>query len=329
MEKHQLIIPPSDKHPFDLKTITTLTLGQDFRWRELGDGWYSVVLDGNLIHMRQNGCVVEYMTDSGANLDDLLHSYFRLDDCIDAIYDRISSQCDTVAQLVEKYPSQRILRQPDRWECMVAYICSAPNSVENIIKSVESIACSIGKPLELNGETRHAFPTPEMVLAAGVGPLEELRLGLDRHSKIIAAAKRVVAGELDLHSLAKPEVCYAETKRQLRKCYGVGPKVASCICLFALDKMEAFPIDRHIRNALQGCGRSSPRNLFDRNIGEQEALQGCGCSPPPSSETAIVKWAQERFGKHAGYANQLLFKGAWDESKQPRRKRKGSNPQLL
>ena len=312
MEKHQLIIQ-SDKHPFDLKTIANL--GQDFRWRELGDGRYSVVLDGNLIHMRQNDRGVEYITDSNSNVNDLLHLYFRLDDDIDAIYDYISSQCDTVARLVEKYPSHRILRQPDRWECMVAYICSAPNSVKNIIKSVESIACSIGKPLELNGETRHAFPTPEMVLVAGVGPLEELRLGLDRHSKIIAAAKRVVAGELDLHSLAKPDVCYAEAKRQLmQKCSashkvanGIADKVANCIALFSLDKMEAFPVDRHIQNAVQECG----------------------CSPPPPcSEKAIVKWAQERFGKRAGYANQLLFKGAWDESKQSRRKRKGSNSQL-
>lgn len=312
MEKHQLIIPPSDKHPFDLKTITTLTLGQDFRWRELGDGRYSVVLDGNLIHMRQNDRGIEYMTDSGANLNELLHSYFRLDDDIDAIYDRISSQCDTVAQLVEKYPSQRILRQPDRWECMVAYICSANKRIQDISKTVESIACRIGKPLDLNGETRHAFPTPEMVFAAGEGPLKEVWSGFKSiPRRIIAAAKRVVAGELDLHSLAKPDVCYAEAKRQLRKCYGIDHKVADCICLFALDKMEAFPVDTHVR----------------------KALQRCGCSPPPpNSKTAVVatvKWAHERFDKRAGYANQLLFKGAWDESKQSRRKEKGSNPQLL
>ena len=315
MKKHQLCIPKNDNHPFDLKTITTL--GQDFRWRELGDGRYSVVLDGNLIHMRQNDRGVEYESDSGANLNELLYSYFRLDDDIDAIYDYISSRCERVGELAREYRSHRILRQPDRWECMVAYICSAPNSVKNIIKSVESIACSIGKPLELNGETRHAFPTPEMVLAAGVGPLEELRLGLYRHSKIIAAAKRVVAGELDLHSLAKPDVCYEKAKRQLRNCCGIDHKVANCIALFSLDKMEAFPVDRHVHKALQEC-RCSPR--------------------PPSSKTAIaetVKWAHERFGKRAGYANQLLFKGAWDEyqksrdnSKQSRRKEKGSNPQL-
>ncbi len=319
MKKHQLYIPQNDKHPFGLKTITTLTLGQDFRWRELGDGWYSVVLDGNLIHMRQNDRGVEYMTDSNSNVNDLLHSYFRLDDDIDAIYDYISSQCDTVAQLVKKYPSHRILRQPDRWECMVAYICSANKKIQDISKTVESIACSIGKPLELNGETRHAFPTPEMVLVAGVGPLEELRLGLDRHCKIIEAAERVVAGELDLHSLAKPDVCYAEAKSQLMQkrgarrkvANGIGDKVADCIALFSLDKMEAFPVDTHVHKALQEC-RCSPR--------------------PPSSKTAVVatvKWAHKRFGKRAGYANQLLFKGAWDEYQQSRRKRKGSNPQLL
>lgn len=308
MKKHQLCIPKNDNHPFNLKTITTTTLGQDFRWRELGDGRYSVVLDGNLIHMRQNDRGVEYESDSGADLNDLLYSYFRLDDDMDDIYEDISRRCDTVAQLVEKYPSHRILRQPDRWECMVAYICSANKKIQDISRNVESIACRIGKPLELNGETRHAFPTPEMVLVAGVGPLEELRLGLDRHSKIIEAAERVVKGELNLCGLSKPEVSYAEAKRRLKNCRGVGDKIASCICLFALDKMEAFPLDRHIQNALKRC-RCSP--------------------PPPKSETAIVKWAQERFCKRAGYANQLLFMGAWDESQKSLRKRKGSNSQLL
>ena len=314
MEKHQLIIQ-SDKHPFDLKTIANL--GQDFRWRELGDGRYSVVLDGNLIHMRQNDRGVEYITDSNSNVNDLLHLYFRLDDDMDDIYEDISRRCDTVAHLVEKYPSHRILRQPDRWECMVAYICSANKKIQDISKTVESIACRIGKPLELNGETRHTFPTPEMVLAAGEGPLKEVWSGFKSiPRRIIAAAERIHNDKLYLCELAEPDVPYEEAKRQLmQKCSarhkvanGIADKIADCICLFALDKMEAFPVDTHV----------------------QEALKRCRCSPPPpKSKTAIVKWAQERFCKRAGYANQLLFKGAWDESKQSRRKEKGSNPKLL
>ena len=294
MKKQQLVIDPNDKHPFDLAEITTL--GQDFRWRKLRGGWYSVVLDGNLIHMRQNDRGVEYMTDSDRDLNGLLCSYFRLDDDIDFIYDYISSRCDKVAQLVEKYPSHRILRQPDPWECMVAYICSAPNSVEGIRKSVESIACRIGKPLELNGETRHTFPPPEMVLAEkGRRQLEQLNLGLDRHSKIIAAAA-LVEVKLNLRHLANTDVSYDDAKRQLRNFRGIDHKVASCICLFTLDKMEAFPVDRHIKKAVQHC--SPP--------------------PPSSSYAAIVKWAQGRFGEYAGYANQLLFMGAWDESQKSR-----------
>lgn len=306
MTMRRLPIDQSTKYPFCLNTCAEAA--QDFRWRKLGSGWYSTVLNGNLIHMRQNDDGVEYESNSDANLNGLLHSYFRLDDDIDSIYADISSRCKKINQLVKECPSLRIMRQPDPWECMVAYICSAPNSVEGISKSVESIACRIGKPLELNGETRHAFPTPEMVLAEkGRKQLEQLNLGLDRHSKIIAAAA-LVEVKLNLRHLANTDVSYDDAKRQLRNFCGIDHKVASCICLFTLDKMESFPVDRHIRNALQGCG----------------------CSPPaPSSQTAIMKWAHGRFGEYAGYANQLLFKGAWDESQKSRKKAKGSNPHLL
>lgn len=304
MTIRQLRIENSNKHPFCLDSCAESA--QDFRWCKLGDGWYSVVLDGNLIHIRQNDDGVEYESDSDADLDRLLHSYFRLDDDMDDIYEDISRRCDTVAHLVEKYPSHRILRQPDRWECMVAYICSANKKISDISKTVESIACRIGKPLELNGETRHAFPTPEMVFAAGEGPLKEVWSGFKSiPRRIIAAAERIHNDKLDLCELAEPDVPYEVAKRQLmQKCSasrkvanGIADKIADCICLFALDKMEAFPVDRHIQNAVQEC-RCSPR--------------------PPSSKTAIVKWAHERFDKRAGYANQLLFKGAWDESQKSR-----------
>ena len=99
----------------------------------------------------------------------------------------------------------------------------------------------------MDGEARHIFPAPEVVLKAGLGPLEELNLGLQRHDKIIAAAERIRDGKLDLCYLAQPQVSYAEAKRRLMGCHGIGDKVADCIALFALDKMEAFPIDRWVK----------------------------------------------------------------------------------
>ena len=46
------------------------------------------------------------------------------------------------------------------------------------------------------------------------------------------------------------KMTYKNAKQELLKLYGVGEKVADCICLFALHKLEAFPVDTHIRQAL-------------------------------------------------------------------------------
>ena len=224
---------------FDLDAILDGT--QDFRWRAWRDDWYSGVLGGNLIHIRQINRGVEYRADS--DLDALLISYFRLDDDIDAIHADIACRDDKVATLVKKYPYLRILRQPDPWECTVSYICSANNNVARISKIVEKIAEAFGRQIDLDGEVRHTFPTPDMVIKAGMGPLTELKLGLNRHFKIIAAAERIRAGKLDLCYLAQPHVSYSEAKRGLMGCYGIGHKIAACIALFGLDKVEAFPAD--------------------------------------------------------------------------------------
>ena len=78
--KRRLIID----QPLDLDAVLDGT--QDYRWRELADGWRSGVLDENLVHIRQNDRGVEYRAHT--DLDALLRSYFRLDDDTDAIYRR-------------------------------------------------------------------------------------------------------------------------------------------------------------------------------------------------------------------------------------------------
>ena len=73
-------------------------------------------------------------------------------------------------------------------------------------------------------------------------------------------------------------------------CYGIGDKVADCIALFALDKMNAFPVDRWVERAMAG--------YFP-------------CRQQPTGDE-LVMWAQDYFGEYAGYANQLLFHGQWE-----------------
>ena len=268
--------------PFDLDTILDGT--QDFRWRRWKDDWHSGVLRGHLIHMRQVKGGLEYR--ARLDLDEMLVSYFRLDEDMATIRADLSDRDAKLARLMEQYPYLRVLRQPDPWECLVAYLCSANNNVVRISAMVESVAEKLGDEVELEGETRHAFPTPRQMLAAGAEPLDALKLGLGRPAKVIEAAERISDGTLDLDDLAQPEVSYAEAKRRLRGCRGIGDKIADCIALFALDKMEAFPGDRWIARAVA-------RHYFP------------GRQPPSGHHLAM--WAQDRFGEYAGYASQLLF----------------------
>lgn len=279
-------LPKSTRHPFNLYEVLDGT--QDFRWKKLDSEWYSGVLAGKIIHLRQTPDALEYR--SHINIDSLLTSYFRLDENMDSLFAAVSSLDSKIASLAQAYPYFRLLRQPDPWECTVAYICSATNSVQRIKKKVEEIALMLGEEVELNGEIRHKFPPPERILEVGPKELEYLRLGLSRHKKIFWAAQRVIGNELDLQRMADVDTEYIEAKNELMKLEGVGDKISDCIALFSLDKPEAFPVDRNIKNAI---------------------MVRYGSSGAPKTPRALVKWGQQRFGVYAGYVSQLLFQSQW------------------
>lgn len=273
-------------HPFNLQK--TLEGRQDFRWRKLPDGGYSGVLDNTLIHIRQSDERLLYDATPDADLTGLLTSYFRLDDDLDASYAEISARDEHVAALIQKYPGVRLMRQPDPWECLVSYICSARATPPRIAQRVETIATQLGRPITLDGETRHAFPDPQAFLDAGPDRLAQMTLGFDHVPRgITEAAQRILDGRLDLHRLAQPDITYGETISQLTDLYCVGPKIANCVALFALDKTEAFPVDSRVRNTV--------KRLYP-------SLQH-------STDDEIITWAQDLFGPQAGYANQFLYMG--------------------
>ena len=70
-----------------------------------------------------------------------------------------------------------------------------------------------------------------------------------RSKYVVRAARSVLSGEIDLERIS--QMPYGKAREELLKLYGVGEKVADCICLFALHHLEAFPVDTHIRQAME------------------------------------------------------------------------------
>ena len=272
--------------PFDL--AASLESGQSHRWDYPGegdDGWYTGMIHGDLVRIRQTPHSVEFRSapTPEPEMPPRLADYFRLDDDIEAIYSDIRRD-ERVAEMVERYPGMRVLRI-EPWECLVSFICSANNNIQRIHNNMETISAAFGSPVSLDGYTRYTFPTPVDLVEAGEMELRRLGLGF-RAPYVYKAALAVLERRLDLGELAR--ISYPEAKDKLMDCPGIGPKIADCIAVFSLEKLEAFPIDVWVRRALGEWyfpGQKIPK------------------------DSVLLEWAQEYFGRYCGYSQQYLFHG--------------------
>ena len=314
--------------------------GQAHRWRREGD-WYSGVLRGVLVLIRQHGEAIEFLSDpyDPQAMIPGIRDHLRLDDDLKAIQAELTADPNVAAQ-VERYPGLRVLRQ-EPWECLIAYICSANSNIETIHRNMERLSNEFGEPLTLPNPvspspsiervasntpsrpelaegrervgvrvqepeaetiTRHTFPKPVDLAEAGEAELRRLKLGF-RAPYVHQAAIAVAEKRLDLdHLVAAP---YQEAKAELMALKGIGDKIADCIALMSLEKMQAFPIDVWVRRALADWyfpGQKTPTNRV------------------------LLEWAQGYFGRHAGYANQYLFHGRRLRDRKPANREAQSLP---
>lgn len=105
-----------------------------------------------------------------------------------------------------------------------------------------------GSPLgEVGGVTYYAFPP--LVALGGTKVETTLReLGFGYRAGYVQRSAQIITEELGgetwLQSLRT--VPYGVARSELQRLPGVGPKVADCVCLMGLDKLEAVPVDTHV-----------------------------------------------------------------------------------
>ena len=178
----------------------------------------------------------------------------------------------------------RLLRQ-EPWETLISFIISSNNNIKRIRSCIENLCRTSGREIQ-PGCGYYTFPGPEALAQTTLTVLREgCNLGY-RHNYVADTAREVFESPhllLDIAALS-----YPDARKRLMKLPGVGPKVADCILLYSMGKLEAFPIDTWIRKIIQD-------NYFN---GEKVSL------------SKMRTFARQRFGPFAGYAQLYLFQCA-------------------
>ncbi|GAG17116.1 unnamed protein product, partial [marine sediment metagenome] len=141
-----------------------------------------------------------------------------------------------------------------------------------------------------DGSKFYTFPTPQQLSAAKISDLQK---GFDKggcalgyRAKYILSSTLLIANNSLSFSLDELKIApYESTNKILQDSFcGIGPKVADCILLFSMDKLEAFPLDTWIRKIILNL-------YFKKKVNDKKIREFCS----------------EYFGEFAGYAQEYLY----------------------
>lgn len=218
--------------------------GQCFTWRRLGEGRYLIPAQGRTVEAVQAGDRISLLC-APKEFESVWRDYFDLDTDYGAFLSAIpaSDPCLTAAARLGQ--GIRILRQ-DFWEVMVSFLISQNNNIARITRSVAELCRICGAPLE-NG--LFSFPTPDALAARSAEDFRAIGLGYRAEYLANLSATLSGGGEAELRA-ALEQTSDEEARCALMSLRGIGRKVADCILLFGLHRLDAFPTDTHIKRVL-------------------------------------------------------------------------------
>lgn len=236
--------------------------GQCFRMEQKEDGSYIIIAGDRYLIAKQEGQRIEFDCEE-IEFEDFWKAYFDVETDYGAYISRINPNDKYLKQAAAFGSGVRILRQ-DLWEMIVSFLISQQNNIVRIRRCIQNICETYGKKCESkNGDVYYAFPTPEALCSLDEDALKACNLGY-RSKYVVRAAKCVVSGEINLEAISK--LPYKKAREALLGLFGVGEKVADCICLFALHHLQAFPVDTHISQAMEAHYKRGFPNRRYRDI---------------------------------------------------------------
>jgi len=278
--------------PFNLEH--TLRCGQLFRWEKMGDWWYGIVGE-KVVKIRQINDRLVFQAFPEKVYANFVENYFRLDDDLPFILSRIGED-KHVRRAIRCFGGLRISRQ-DPWECLISYICATYKNIPAIKNMILNLSKRFGRKITFNSHHFYTFPKPSDLAHASLEEIKGCKLGF-RAVSVLEASKIIDRGEFRLEDLRKMD--YEKAKHELLSLPGVGQKVADCVLLFSLDKLEAFPVDVWMKRVILDFYPDYFEDSFvERVVGKS--------SITPGEYETIGSFGRRYFGEYAGYAQEYLF----------------------
>jgi N-glycosylase/DNA lyase len=205
-------------------------------------------------------------------------NYFDLGRDYAAIKRRLSESSPTMKEAVSFGSGIRILRQ-EPFETLISFIISQNNHIPRIRACIETLCREFGEEITPGV---FAFPTVDALAALSEADLGICRLGYRAPYIEKVAARIAEDGGAGLARAAKSGTDEAE--KYLTSLHGVGPKVAHCIMLYGMGKLDVFPVDTWMKKVMSRLA----------GVDEKDAK-------------AMHAYAKKAYGEYCGIAQQYLF----------------------
>lgn len=277
---------------FPVNIEHTINSGQVFLWDKIDDAWWGINGD-SVLKVDQKSYKISWYNKNSCIVSDFHSSgLFRDDDDIAAISKTLSKKDIILKNAISEFEGLRIIRQ-DPFQCLVSFIVSSNSNIRRIRKNLHSICAKFGGTVSAEGREFFVFPQASKLAEAHLSELVSCGLGY-RAGYIRDAAKYIADKKIDLEELKRAD--YETAKDKLIEIPGIGNKVADCILLFSLEKLDAFPLDRWMIHVL--------KKYYSGVIDTSQIKDTLTQRQYDKLHQGIVSY----FGEYCGYAQQFLFK---------------------
>ena len=264
------------KKPF--KLFDTVMCGQIFRFFPLNDGSFDVILKDRVINIYQKDNALYVSSNDETDLEKVVRNYFDLDNDYEKMDDFLIKNDVKLKDAINFSKGLTMIKQ-DPFETVMEYIISANNGVPQISAALNNIAEKYGKKVTFNNKEYYLFPTFNDLKDLSESDYRACKVGF-RDKYLKQMVDKLNNGDVNLDEFYTLDT--TDSLNKLMENNGIGPKVASCILLFAYQKYDVFPIDTWVKKIMKN----------DYKI---------------EGEKKIREFAVKTYGKYSAIALQYLF----------------------